>query len=77
MDTAKVFKSGNSQAVRLPKKFRFRGKEAYIKKLGDGIYLYPKTKDWKPMIDALQMFSDDFVKERNQPPIDKREKLFK
>ncbi|MCY7409056.1 MAG: AbrB/MazE/SpoVT family DNA-binding domain-containing protein, partial [Chitinophagales bacterium] len=52
METAKLFKSGNSQAVRLPKKFRMRGKEVYIAWQDDAIVLRPKTKDWKPLREA-------------------------
>ncbi|MCL1857930.1 MAG: type II toxin-antitoxin system VapB family antitoxin [Oscillospiraceae bacterium] len=48
MDTAKIFKNGKSQAVRLPKKFRFKdGEEVLIKKVGEIVYLCPKDKAWE------------------------------
>ena len=37
MDTAKIFQTGRSQAVRLPKEYRFNGKEVVIKRVGDGV----------------------------------------
>lgn len=68
MDTAKIFMNGKSQAVRLPKQFRFKGKEVYIKKMGNTIILLPKDSPWQSMIDSLDMFTDDIFKEgRNQP----------
>ena len=44
METAKLFTNGRSQAVRLPKEFRFKGKEVFIKKTGAGILLLPKEE---------------------------------
>lgn len=47
MKTAKVFRQGNSQAVRLPKEFRFQEGEVYIRKNGDNVLLIPKkTERW-------------------------------
>lgn len=45
MNTAKLFINGKSQAVRLPKEFRFEGKEVYIKKTKEGVLLLPKRKN--------------------------------
>ncbi len=73
MDTAKIFMNGKSQAVRLPKQFRFKGKEVYIKKMGNAVVLLPKKSPWQSMIDSLGMFSDDFMRDRNQPPQQKRD----
>ncbi|MBU1698480.1 MAG: AbrB/MazE/SpoVT family DNA-binding domain-containing protein, partial [Proteobacteria bacterium] len=44
MDTAKLFINGRSQAIRLPKAYRFEGKEVYIKRISEGILLIPKDK---------------------------------
>ncbi|SMN15660.1 VapB protein (antitoxin to VapC) [uncultured Candidatus Thioglobus sp.] len=73
---AKVFQSGNSQAVRLPKAMRFDVDEVEIKKVGGSIVLTPKKVDWQMMSDALDQFSDDFMENRNQPPQQIREDLF-
>ena len=62
MDTAKIFKNGKSQAVRLPKKFQFKDdeKEVIIKKLGETVYLYPKDKAEEIFLSSLGKFDDDF-----------------
>jgi len=73
MDTAKLFKNGRSQAVRLPKDYRLKGSEVYIKKFGDIVMLIPKDSEWRVMENAIQYFSDDFLNERNQPEIPKRD----
>ena len=78
MQTAKLFKNGQSQAVRLPKEFRMAGKEVYIKKQGEAIVLLPKEKSWAPLFESLNHFEKDFRIERNQPEENqKREPMFK
>jgi antitoxin VapB len=78
MKTAKLFKNGQSQAVRLPKDFRMAGEEVYIKKQGVAIILLPKENSWAPLFDSLDHFTKDFKIERNQPADDqKREPLLK
>ncbi|PIP41843.1 MAG: AbrB/MazE/SpoVT family DNA-binding domain-containing protein [Desulfobacterales bacterium CG23_combo_of_CG06-09_8_20_14_all_51_8] len=78
MKTAKLFKNGQSQAVRLPKEFRMEGTEVYIKKQGSAIILLPKERSWEPLFDSLNHFEKDFKLERNQPEEEqKRERLFK
>ena len=49
---AKVFKSGNSQAVRLPKKYRIKNDEVFIKKEGSAIILTPKPKSWREFFNS-------------------------
>ena len=76
MNMAKVFKSGRSQAVRLPKEFRFRTKEVVINKIGDMVVLFPRSKGWDIMARGIERFTDDFMADRNQPPKpEKREEL--
>ena len=78
MKTAKLFKNGQSQAVRLPKEFRMEGTEVYIKEQGSAIILLPKERSWEPLFDSLNHFEKDFKLERNQPEEEqKRERLFK
>jgi len=74
METAKLFKNGQSQAVRLPKDFRFEGKEVFIKKIGNAVVLLPEKNSWEPLIASLEQFTPDFMSERDQPlQNDKRE----
>ena len=61
MKTAKVFKQGNSQAVRLPKEFRFQEGEVFIRKNGDNVLLIPKKADrWKHVKTCLGKFKGQF-----------------
>ncbi len=68
MKTAKLFVNGRSQAVRLPKDFRFEGKEVYIKKIDEGVILIPKNRSiWDVWEENLMKHKEPFMKERNQP----------
>ena len=75
MKTAKLFNNGRSQAVRLPKDFRFQGSDVYIKKFENLVILIPKDNPWISLIDSLDKFTDDFLKDRNQPNSQTRESL--
>jgi antitoxin VapB len=67
MKTAKLFKNGESQAVRLPKEFRFAGEEVFIKRVGSAVVLLPKAKSWDTLIESLDKFPPDFMSDREQP----------
>ena len=77
MDTAKLFKNGQSQAVRLPKQYAFKGTEVYVKSISGIVMLIPKNSDpWKPFVDSLEKFTDDFFNfKRNQGFFDKRDHI--
>lgn len=75
METAKLFKNGKSQAVRLPKEFRFRGDSVFIRRIGEAVILLPQNYGWDSMFNALKQFSPDFMDERNQPETEQREEL--
>jgi antitoxin VapB len=75
MNTAKLFKNGKSQAVRLPKEFKFEGQEVYINRIGRNVILIPKDDPWGSLVKSLDMFSDDFMAQRKQPPVNRRKKL--
>ena len=76
MRTAKLFKNGGSQAVRLPKEFRFEGSRVFVKKVGDAVVLLPRQDSWDVLFDSLDQFTDDFMEERDQPEPQVRESLF-
>ncbi|MBX2999320.1 MAG: antitoxin [Caldilineaceae bacterium] len=76
MKTAKLFQNGHSQAVRLPKEFRFEGSEVYVKKIGNAVVLLPYDDPWRTLFESLDKFSDDFMQERNQPEVQAREDIF-
>ena len=65
--TAKLFKNGDSQAVRLPKEFRFAGEEVLIKRVGSAVVLLPKAKSWDTLVQSLDKFPADFMSDREQP----------
>jgi len=75
MDVAKLFLNGRSQAVRLPKEYRFEGDEVYIRKIGDAVVLLPKKKVWEIHEAGVSYFSSDYMDNRNQPDADNRPKL--
>lgn len=78
MKTAKVFKSGNSQAVRIPKEFHLEDAEVEIRKQGESLILRPKKKSWAALIESLNKFTDDFMAEgRHQPPTQRRRRAFR
>ncbi len=68
MDTAKLFKNGQSQAVRLPKAYRFEGSQVYLKRMGNAVVLIPYDDPWQLMLDSLGAFEGDlFPNGREQP----------
>lgn len=76
METAKIFQSGRSQAVRLPKKFRFETDEVVIQKLGDAVLLVPKEKLQQLFTEGLNGFTEDIFKDgREQGGQEDRETL--
>ena len=62
MLTAKLFTNGSSQAVRLPKEYRFAGTEVYAQKIGDTVMLVPKEKAWETFMEGVNGFTDDYFK---------------
>ncbi len=76
METAKLFQNGKSQAVRLPKEFRFGSDRVYIKRVGNAVVLLPYQTPWESLLDSLSLFSTDFMNERFQPPTQNREGAF-
>jgi len=75
MKTAKLFRNGQSQAVRLPKEFRFEDDFVYVKKSGNAVILIPAKNSWDGLIQSLDKFSDDFMAVRRQPRSQDREAL--
>ncbi len=77
MITAKIFNNGRSQAVRLPKEYRFKKDtdEVLINKTGDIVLLIPKTSDWDSFMKAVDMFSPDFMENGRPDQAQEREKI--
>jgi antitoxin VapB len=75
MDTAKIFENGRSQAVRLPKEYRFEDTDVYIKKIDDVVMLIPRDKVWKTFRDSFDKFTPDLELTREQDLPQEREDL--
>ncbi len=76
VECAKIFSNGGSQAVRLPKACRFDESEVFVQKIGSIVLLSPKDDHWESMWRSLDLFTDDFMDERNDElPMEKRESL--
>ena len=74
MTTAKLFKSGRSQAVRLPRAFRFEGKEVRVRRFGLGVLLEPARIGPDTWFAALDRYQEPFMPEgRNQPTAEARD----
>ncbi len=75
MEMAKIFETGRSQAVRLPKKYRFSVDEVVIQRLGESIVLTPKEKLWKNFVNGINGFTDDFMQDGRYNEPTERESL--
>jgi len=77
METAKLFKNGRSQAVRLPKRYAFSGSEVYVTKVNGVVMLVPKGKGiWKPFLESLDMFSEDYLANKREQGHPQRRESF-
>lgn len=74
---AKLFAHGRSQAVRLPKEFRFDGTEVYVRRMGDDVVLSSRPRaSVQSLVEALDAFEPGFALVRAQPTqVDKRASL--
>ena len=76
METAKIFENGRSQAVRLPKKFRFNAEEVVVQQLGEAVLLVPRESLWRVFMEGLESFTDDIFEDgRDQGVQKERETL--
>jgi antitoxin VapB len=76
MKTARLFRNGQSQAVRLPKEYRLSGETVLIKKVCNALVLLPQKGSWAPLFESLGRFSKDFMESRHQPGQQSRKELF-
>jgi antitoxin VapB len=73
---AKVFNSGNSQAIRLPKQFRLNVKEVFIRWSGHSLIITPHPDFWDGFMQSCEGFSDDFTVEGDRLPLDTERRSF-
>lgn len=73
----RLFMSGNSQAVRIPREFQLEGNEVEIQRRGNTLIIRPKKPTWQPLTDSLALFTSDFMEDgRRQPPLQERKRTF-
>ncbi len=72
MDTARIFQSGRSQAVRLPKEYRFDATEVAVRHFGNGVLLLPIDNPWTTLEMGLAAFEPGFELMREQPEAETR-----
>ena len=76
MSTTKVFISGRSQAVRIPKEYRLPDEEIFVNRIGSTVTLTPVSKLAESFIRSLSLFSDDFMQDGRPAQIEtEREEL--
>jgi antitoxin VapB len=76
--TAKLFRNGRSQAVRLPKEFRFEGDRVRIRKVPQGVLLEPLISDTAKWFEELDRFrSEPFMADGRHQPITPKREIFK
>ena len=68
MDTAKIFWSGRSQAVRLPKDYRFDAEKVRIRRHGNAVILEPVTEDWAWLDALVGQLDEDFLSSASEQP---------
>ena len=68
METAKIFWSGRSQAIRLPKQFRFDTTEVRIRRHGNAVILEPIADDWEWLDQLVGPVDDDFIQATAEQP---------
>lgn len=72
MTSAKVFMNGRSQAIRLPKQFRVRGDQVFLKRVPEGFVVIERDP-WDIFQEGCRDLSDGFMAKRVQPPLEKRD----
>ncbi len=75
MPTTTLFMNGKSQAVRIPKEYRFDGEKVFIKRVGNAIVLLPEEHPWDVLFASLQEFSEDCMQGQREQGVQQREEI--
>jgi antitoxin VapB len=75
MKTAKVFKSGNSQAIRLPKEYRLESDEIFLNRIGNVLIIIPKDDPWSIFSQGIKEIGNDYPNKIKKLKHSKREEL--
>jgi antitoxin VapB len=71
MQTTKIFKNGNSQAVRIPVEYRFDQDEVFINKVGSSVVIFQPNDRLAVLMESLNEFTSDFLKDGRPSPLEK------
>jgi antitoxin VapB len=75
IETVSVDDISGSQLIKLPDNFKINDTKVYLKKVGDVLYIIPFHNAWQSLALAVNEFTDDFLNDRQQPFVQKRESL--
>lgn len=73
--TIEIKKGKKHQTIIIPDKMRINDEKVYLKKVGNALFIIPFHNPWQNMLDSLNMFTTDFMTQREQPENQLRENL--
>jgi antitoxin VapB len=72
-ETVKIQKKSGSQTIRIPESLRIEDDKVYLKRVGNSIYVIPFHDPWESLIQSTELFTDDYLDQRNQPKVQERD----
>lgn len=72
-ETVKIKKKSGAQIILIPEGLRIEDDKVYLKKVGNSIYVIPFHNPWESLIQSTELFTKDFLDERDQPEVQERE----
>ena len=72
-ETLKIENGKRGQAIRIPKDMKIDDDKVYLKKMGNALFIIPFHDPWQNLFESVNKFTDDFMKDRNQPDIQLRD----
>lgn len=71
--TIDIINQKGYQSIQIPDEMKIDDNKVYLKKLGNIIYIIPFHNPWQNLIESLDIFTEDFMDDRNQPDVQQRE----
>ena len=72
-ETVKIKKKSGAQIIQIPEGLKIEDDKVYLKKVGNSIYVIPFHNPWESLINSTELFTKDFLDERGQPNVQKRD----
>lgn len=72
-EAVKIKKKSGAQLIQIPEGLKIEDDKVYLKKVGNSIYVIPFHNPWDSLIQSTSMFTEDFLKDREQPGVQERE----